>query len=135
MPRRARTSAPFTARTSAPAPSPLGGALISLPPSRALRWLREAGPRRRDTADAAFGPAPAAFQACGRPKVLHLLYLQHGRAWWHYVVTVLHRPGRAPRARPAGGDALHPAGLHQVGVLRLRATRQAGIPGDRVAGL
>src|SRR5215469_4667414 len=37
-----------------------------LPPSRALRWLREAGPRRRDTAAAlrvlaAFGPAPAAF--------------------------------------------------------------------------
>src|SRR5262249_30224575 len=31
-----------------------------LPPSRALRWLREACPRRRDTADAAFGPAPAA---------------------------------------------------------------------------
>src|SRR5437660_10172146 len=37
-------------------------ALIPLPPSRALRWLREACPRRRDTADAAFGPAPAAFQ-------------------------------------------------------------------------
>src|SRR5215469_15449383 len=46
--------------------------LISLPPSRALglgpRWLRAAGPRRRDPATAlgapyaAFGPAPAAFQ-------------------------------------------------------------------------
>src|SRR5215831_720182 len=35
-------------------------ALISWPPSRALRWLREACPRRRETADAAFGPAPAA---------------------------------------------------------------------------
>src|SRR5215831_13049881 len=35
-------------------------ALTRLPPSRALRWLREACPRRRDTADAAFGPAPAA---------------------------------------------------------------------------
>src|SRR5215471_10458991 len=35
-------------------------ALIRLPPSRALRWLREAGPRRRDTTAAAFGPAPAA---------------------------------------------------------------------------
>src|SRR5262249_2259501 len=40
----------------------------SLPPSRALRWLREAGPRRRDTATApgapyaAFGPAAAARQ-------------------------------------------------------------------------
>src|SRR6516225_3173466 len=40
--------------------------LISLPPSRALRWLREACPRRRDTATApdgpyaAFGPAAAA---------------------------------------------------------------------------
>src|SRR5215470_2019725 len=48
--------------------------LTSLPPSRALglgpRWLRAAGPRRRDTATApgapyaAFGPAPAAFP-CG----------------------------------------------------------------------
>src|SRR5215467_8308154 len=41
-------------------------ALIPLPPSRALRWLREACPRRRDTATApgapyaAFGPAAAA---------------------------------------------------------------------------
>src|SRR5215472_11499939 len=39
--------------------------LTCLPPSRALRWLRVAGPRRRDTAAAlrvlaAFGPAPAA---------------------------------------------------------------------------
>src|SRR5215831_13608961 len=33
---------------------------IFWPPSRALRWLREAGPRRRDTACEAFGPAPAA---------------------------------------------------------------------------
>src|SRR5215469_2947959 len=40
--------------------APLASALISLPPSRALRWLREAGLRRRDTAGAAFGPAPAA---------------------------------------------------------------------------
>src|SRR5215469_5943904 len=48
----------------------MAGRLICLPPSRALglgpRWLREAGPRRRDTATApgapyaAFGPAPAA---------------------------------------------------------------------------
>src|SRR5579875_656006 len=37
------------------------GALNFLPPSRALRWLREAGPRHRDTADAASGPAPAAW--------------------------------------------------------------------------
>src|SRR5215469_9917903 len=60
-----------------PATSPLpmllasfSAILICLPPSRALglgpRWLREAGPRRRDTATArgapyaAFGPAPAA---------------------------------------------------------------------------
>src|SRR5262245_14490582 len=46
-----------------------GGPLIFWPPSRALRLVvpearhvaqREAGPRRRDTADAVFGPAPAA---------------------------------------------------------------------------
>src|SRR5215475_846040 len=49
---------------SAPAP-------VSLPPSRALRWLREACPRRRDTATApgapyaAFGPAAA---ACRHPR-------------------------------------------------------------------
>src|SRR5215469_16419703 len=45
--------------------APLHRALLSLPPSRALRWHREAGPRRRDTAAAlrvltAFGPAAAA---------------------------------------------------------------------------
>src|SRR6516225_12188925 len=46
--------------------------IISWPPSRALRWLREAGPRRRDTATApgapyaAFGPAAAARQASRR---------------------------------------------------------------------
>src|SRR5215470_2222244 len=40
--------------------------LLCLPPSRALHWLREACPRRRDTATglggpyAAFGPTPAA---------------------------------------------------------------------------
>src|SRR5262249_22813309 len=61
--------------------------LFNLPPSRALRRLREACPRRRDTATApgapyaAFGPAPAACQsgasasaplrsgACGDPRV------------------------------------------------------------------
>src|SRR5215472_14383825 len=43
-----------------------GGPVISWPPSRALRWLREACPRRRDTATApeapyaAFGPAAGA---------------------------------------------------------------------------
>jgi len=48
------------ARTSVTAPS--------LPPSWALRWLREACPRRRDTATppgaphAAFGPAAAAWR-------------------------------------------------------------------------
>ncbi len=48
-------------------------ALIYLPSSRALRWLRKAGPRRRDTAAAlrvlaACDPAPAAARAdCRMP--------------------------------------------------------------------
>src|SRR5690242_6714478 len=57
-----------TAGTSRSSSLSCGGApaLISWPPSRALRWLREAGPRRRDTADAAFGPAPAASRTWSR---------------------------------------------------------------------
>src|SRR6266568_8075574 len=52
------------ARMTACMPPP--SLLICWPPSRALRWLREACPRRRDTATApgapyaAFGPAAAA---------------------------------------------------------------------------
>src|SRR5215468_11217136 len=61
--------------------------LISSPPSRALRWLREAGPRRRDTADAAFDPAPAALvsspestEAASLGRVRAGRAGQHGRA-------------------------------------------------------
>src|SRR5438309_4467981 len=35
----------------------------------------------------------------------------------------------------ARGDPLQAAGVHQVGVLRLRAPGQARVPGDRVTGL
>src|SRR5689334_10427673 len=53
--------------------------LISWPSSRALRWLREACPRRRDTATApgapyaAFDPAAAACRGRG---------LTDGVPWW-----------------------------------------------------
>src|SRR5215471_13352034 len=51
------------------------GCGISLPPSRALRWLREAGPRRRDTTAAlrvlaAFGPPAAAYHCLSRGDVV-----------------------------------------------------------------
>src|SRR6516165_7750776 len=59
--RRRRRRAGPAVRVS-PAAVAVATALISLPPSRALRWLREASPRRRDAADAAFGPAPAGSQ-------------------------------------------------------------------------
>ena len=62
-------------------------------------------------------------------RMPHRLHLQHGRARRHQTVTVLHRPGRS------GGHPLHPVRLDEVRVLCLRPTRQAGIPGDRVAGL
>ncbi|HCU91549.1 MAG TPA: hypothetical protein DHU96_01815 [Actinobacteria bacterium] len=64
-----------------------------LPPSRALRWLREAGPRRRDTADAGLcrrraskcrGPAPAARTTC------------HQRC----APPAAARPGSGPRWHP-----------------------------------
>src|SRR6516162_72011 len=66
---RPRTAPPRRDRT----------ALIGLPPSRALRWLRGAGPRRRDPSTApgapyaAFGPAPAAR----RPPSYAPHYLRH----------------------------------------------------------
>ena len=63
-------------------------------------------------------------------RMPHRLHLQHGRARRHQAVTVLHRPGPGPVVTRST-----PSGLDEVGVLCLRATRQAGIPGDRVAGL
>src|SRR5262249_10046039 len=99
--------------------------LISSPPSRALRWLRKAGPRRRDTADAAFGPAPAALGS--KPELTEAVSLrrvrtgrtgQHGRA----------RPGRAVGGRD---------GAERGPELDLRAhhLRQAADPLPDPAGL
>src|SRR5215831_7858998 len=54
---RVATMARLSPAASTVAPAGRPSPLISLPPSRALRWLREACPRRRDTA-----PAPAAWR-------------------------------------------------------------------------
>src|SRR5215831_10499898 len=69
---RAACSRHTSARARWTAPRMPSGTLFTWPPSRALRWLREACPRRRDTAAslrvlAAFGPAAAAFRDCLEP--------------------------------------------------------------------
>src|SRR5215469_12138293 len=90
---RAPDLARYAAATSplCPAPTTMASYWLTLPPSRALRWLREAGPRHRDTATApgapyaAFGPVPA---ACRLPSAsasttlasASLAGASHGRA-------------------------------------------------------
>src|SRR5260370_1023466 len=106
--------------------------LISWPPSRALRWLREACPRRRDTATApeapyaAFGPAAPAERgpqgggagpgARARLAQQPRLPAQPGR---HGL-----RAGRAPRLRGQVGGGHH----HEL-------VRADGVDGDLPAGL
>src|SRR5690349_16255151 len=83
------------------------GAVILLPPSRALRWLRGACPRRRDTAPAlrvvaAFGPAARSLRLADDGEQVAAADLI---AWLGADLAQRPRLGR-------GDPVLHLHGLH-----------------------
>src|SRR5262250_217988 len=95
-------------------------ALIPLPPSRALRWLRQACPRRRDTATAsgapyaAFDPAAAARRCPELTERASQVLLDRARAKQPRV-------GEDPdqRYREQYRRQRRPAGVVQVGQERV----------------
>src|SRR6266566_5223298 len=100
------------------------------PPSRALRWLREAGPRRRDTADAAFGPAPAVPAA----SLARLLAHVDGCACLFRCLQGGYGVGAGGAlARAAAGERSEALGLQphrlQLGALPLRRVEEVAAHG------
>src|SRR4249920_1411219 len=106
-------------------------ALIPWPPSRALRWLREACPRRRDTADAAFGPAPAApVSGLGSTAGVSLRPASQGDPWVEHRVEHVHdhvdhheRGHEHERDALDHGEILGLGGEDQVGAEPVQAER------------
>src|SRR5215813_6601925 len=98
----------------------MGPRLLLLPPSRALRWLREAGPRRRDTATAP-GTPYAAFDPPSAVSVADLMRTRRGSislvddGQQVAAADLVAWPGAdlAQRPGPGRGDpVLHLHGLH-----------------------
>src|SRR5262249_47247138 len=94
-------------------------ALIRLPPSRALRWLREVCPRRRGTAAAlrvlaAFGPAAAARHCPQLTERASQVLLDGARAEQPRVGEDPDQRDREQYRRQSG-----PAGVVQVGQERV----------------